>query len=959
LSSSPKAGVDFFAHGGLPVPRVTIQDAERMAASSFGLTVRAQPLGSQQDSNFLLTEPAGGVAGVLKIANPAFSAAEIDAQDGAAERVAAAGLRAGTVVHGPVTVPVADGPVGGSSALARVLRYLPGGTLAGAGRYLSPRVVAALGTLAGQVSLALGPFTHPGLDRVLQWDLRHALRVVDALAGHVRDEELRARVSASAAAAWRRVEPLAGELPWQAVHGDVTDDNVVCRLERGLRTPDGIIDFGDLTTSWAVGELAVAITSVLRHAGAEPCSVLPAVRAFGALRPLSAAEAAVLWPLVILRAAVLVVSGEQQAAIDGVNDYVTGALEHERNLFDRATSVPAEVMTGLILAELGLGGGPLRGPSGVVADLGRTAVLDLSVQSDAVDEGAWLEPGLEDRLARALLAEGYDAVATRFGEARLTASRVLAEVSPATVATGIDLWTAAPVELPAELTVRRHGNRVHVSLPARGAPGVPPLVRPEYAAGWLTLVADPGPLLGLPETGLPETGLPETGLPETGLPETGRPAAARAPEEDLLRRRAASFAAVQEHYYAHPPRIERGWRQHLAATDGRVYLDMVNNVAVLGHSHPRVEAAVARQLRRLNTNSRFNYASVVEFAERLAGLLPDPLEVVFLVNSGSEAVDLALRLALVATGRPDVVTVREAYHGWTYAADAVSTSTADNPNALSTRPPWVHVVDAPNSYRGRYRGTGADTGAVRYSGDAVRAIGELAAAGHPAAAFLAEPYYGNAGGMPLPDGYLAAVYAEVRRHGGLAVADEIQVGYGRLGHWFWGFEQQGVVPDIVTVAKAMGNGYPLGAVITTREIAARYRDAGYFFSSTGGSPVSSVVGLTVLDVLRDEGLQANAARVGGHLKARLEALAVRHSLIGAVHGSGLYLGVEFVRDRATLEPATEETAAICDRMLELGVIIQPTSDRMCVLKIKPPLCLDVAGADFFADALDRVLTEGW
>ena len=167
---------------------------------------------------------------------------------------------------------------------------------------------------------------------------------------------------------------------------------------------------------------------------------------------------------------------------------------------------------------------------------------------------------------------------------------------------------------------------------------------------------------------------------------------------------------------------------------------------------------MARQLRRLNTNSRFNYASVVEFAERLAGLLPEPLEVVFGVNSGSEAVDLALRLALVATGHRDVVAVREAYHGWTYASDAVSTSTADNPNALSTRPPWVHVVDAPNSYRGRYRGSEA----VRYADDAVRAIGGLAAAGRPPAAFLAEPYYGNAGGMPLPDGYLAAVYAEVR-----------------------------------------------------------------------------------------------------------------------------------------------------------------------------------------------------
>jgi len=931
LSSSPKAGVDFFRHGALPVPQVTTQQAERIAAS-FGLTVRAQPLGSQQDSNFLLAD-GDRVLGVLKIANPAFGAGEIEAQDRAAGRVAeSGGLRAGTVLHGPVEVPV-----DGGAALARVLRYLPGGTLAGAGRYLSPRVVAGLGAVAGQVSLALRSFEHPGLDRVLQWDLRHAMRLVDTLAGHVRDTGLRARVTSAAEAAWSRVEPLAGRLPWQAVHGDVTDDNVVCSVRRGLRTPDGIIDFGDLTSSWAVGELAVAITSVLRHAGAEPCSVLPAVRAFHALRPLSAEEAAVLWPLVLMRAAVLVVSGEQQAAVDGVNDYVTGALEHERRLFERAMSVPVEVMTGLILAGLGLGGEPLQVSSETVLDLGRIAVLDLSVLSDAVDEGAWLEPGFEDRLAAGWLAEGYDAVATRFGEARLTATRVLSEVSPATVATGIDLWTAAPVEFPDGLTVRGDGKRVHVSLPVPGAPEVPPLVRPEYATGWLSLVADPTVLLGLP--------------------------AASPTDGDLLERRQASFAAVQEHYYADPPRIERGWRHYLAATDGRVYLDMVNNVTVLGHAHPRVEAAVARQLRRLNTNSRFNYASVVEFAERLAGLLPEPLEVVFLVNSGSEAVDLALRLALVATGHRDVVAVREAYHGWTYASDAVSTSTADNPNALSTRPPWVHIVDAPNSYRGRYRGTGADTGAdtgsVRYAGDAVRAIAELAAAGRPPAAFLAEPYYGNAGGMPLPDGYLAAVYAEVRRHGGLAIADEIQVGYGRLGRWFWGFEQQGVVPDVVTVAKAMGNGYPLGAVVTSRDIAERYRDAGYFFSSTGGSPVSSVAGLTVLDVIRDEGLQANAARVGSHLKARLEELAVRHALIGAVHGSGLYLGVEFVRDRETLEPATEETAAICDRMLELGVIIQPTSDRMCVLKIKPPLCLDVAGADFFADALDRVLTEGY
>jgi 4-aminobutyrate aminotransferase-like enzyme/Ser/Thr protein kinase RdoA (MazF antagonist) len=957
--------VDFFRHGALPVPVVTIEEAERMA-KSFGLTVRAAPLGSQQDSNFLLLREDDPV-GVLKIANPAFSWTEISAQDAAADHLAAScasdGLRVATVEHGPATAPTAAGP-----AIVRVLRHLPGGTLTGQD-YLSPRVVAGIGAVVGQVSRALCSFTHPGLDRVLQWDPAHADRVVERLAGHVADATLQAQVRGAAEEAWRRVQAVAGHLARQAVHGDLSGDNLVCTTRRGLRTPDGVIDFGDLTFSWAVGELAIAITSVLRHAGAEPCSALPAVRAFHAIRPLSVQEAAALWPLVVLRAAVLVVSGEQQAAIDDGNDYVTGALEHERHTFAQATSVPAEVMTGLILDHLGLAGPPLEVPAsraGTVLDVGAARVLDLSVDSDAVDAGAWLEPGRADRLALAVLDGGAAAVVTRFGEARLTSSRVLSDVSPATVATGIDLWLAEPAELgPASLEPGEVGaglvlsvscqgqalpvsglglvparRRVRLSLRAADGPELPPLVRPEYAAGWLALAADPAPLLGLPASSVPASA-----------------------DRDLLARREAAFAAVQEHYYRDPPRIERGWRHHLAATDGRVYLDMVNNVSVLGHAHPRVEAAVARQLRRLNTNSRFHYGAVVEFAERLAGLLPDPLEVVFGVNSGSEAVDLALRLALVATGHRDVVAVREAYHGWTYASDAVSTSTADNPNALITRPDWVHAVDAPNTYRGRYRGAPSSSGSSsevgRYAADAVRVIGDLAAAGRPAAAFLAEPFYGNAGGMALPDGYLAAVYAEVRRHGGLAVADEIQVGYGRMGHWFWGFEQQGVVPDVVTVAKAMGNGYPLGAVVTSRAIAARYRDAGYFFSSTGGSPVSSVVGLTVLDVIRDEGLQANAARVGGYLKARLEDLAGRHELIGAVHGSGLYLGVEFVRDRVTLEPATEETMAICDRMLELGVVIQPTSDRMCVLKIKPPLCLDTAAADFFADALDRVLREGW
>ncbi|WP_232498886.1 aminotransferase class III-fold pyridoxal phosphate-dependent enzyme [Agromyces humatus] len=581
----------------------------------------------------------------------------------------------------------------------------------------------------------------------------------------------------------------------------------------------------------------------------------------------------------------------------------------------------------------------------------------MSVFAEAVDGGAWLDGDvLEERLALESLDAGARAAWIERGTPRLTASRALAQSSPATVPVGIDVWYSQAQRRPASERLIVEGatrdadgdwvmparTRVRVRL---GHAEAPHLVRPEYAAGWLAVTEDPAELLGLGAS--PGAG-PEKRPAPPGAP---RPADAA----DLIARRDATFAEVQEHYYDAPPQIERGWREHLVDTSGRVYLDMVNNVTPLGHGHLGVADAVARQLRRLNTNSRFNYGSVVEFSERLAELLPDPLDTVFLVNSGSEAVDLALRVALAATGRRDVVSVAEAYHGWTIGSDAVSTSIADNPSALESRPDWVHVVDAPNAFRGRHRGADA----ARYAPEAAHRIHELAAAGSPPAAFIAETFFGNAGGIPLPAGYLAEVYAAVRETGGLAIADEVQAGYGRLGEWFWGFEQQGVVPDIVAVAKAMGNGYPLGAVITTREIAARFRTQGYFFSSTGGSPASSIAGLAVLDAYRDQGVQRHAAAVGAYLKSRLHELAARHALIGAVHGLGLYLGVEFVRDRDTLEPATDETRAICDRLLELGVIMQPTGDHQNVLKTKPPLVIERDSADFFVAMLDRVLTEGW
>ncbi|MCD2441397.1 aminotransferase class III-fold pyridoxal phosphate-dependent enzyme [Agromyces sp. SYSU K20354] len=1001
------SGFDFFAAGELPAPSLPAAEVAAIAAAEWGLDVALEPLGSQQDQNFLARagDDPDRVLGVVKITNPAFTAAELAAQDAAAARIAAAWpeLRVATTTLDASGAPRRATVETSEGALAvRLIEYLPGGTLTGS-RYLSPAAIARMGGLAARTSLALARFTHAGLDRVLQWDPRHADRVVELLARHHPDPARRARVTDAATSAWATIASLAPDLPMQAVHLDLTDDNVVCRADRGIRTPDGVIDFGDVTESWAVAELAITISSVLHHAGAEPASVLPAVRAFHELRPLSAAEVAAIWPLVVLRGAVLVVSGEHQVQLDGgANAYAAAGVEREWRMFEQAVSVPSAVMMGIFADALGVAlagrGAPMRSgdasrdpatesevvragfrdgrsapssthsidgrsaPSSTHSTDGRSAPssthsdavrLDVSVFADAVDAGAWLDgEALEERLTLGELDAGAPAAWLERATPRLTASRTLAHVSPATVPTGIDVWYAQAQRLAAseQLVVEgapRDADGAWVA-PARtrirvrlGHAEAPHLVRPEYAAGWLAATEDPTELLGL------RAGL-ETRPASPGAP---RPTDAA----DLIARRDATFAEVQEHYYDAPPRIERGWREHLVDTSGRAYLDMVNNVTPLGHGHPGLAEAVAGQLRRLNTNSRFNYGSVVEFSERLADLLPDPLDTVFLVNSGSEAVDLALRVAFAATGRRDIVSVAEAYHGWTLGSDAVSTSIADNPSALETRPDWVHVVEAPNSFRGRHRGAEAR----RYGPEAVDRIRELAAAGSPPAAFIAETFYGNAGGIPLPDGYLDGIYRAVRETGGLAIADEVQAGYGRLGEWFWGFEQQGVVPDIVAVAKAMGNGYPLGAVITTREIATRFRTQGYFFSSTGGSPASSVAGLTVLDAYREQGLQRHAAEVGSALKSRLQALAARHSIIGAVHGLGLYLGVEFVRDRDTLEPATEETRAICDRLLELGVIMQPTGDHQNVLKTKPPLVIERASADFFVAMLDRVLTEGW
>ncbi len=435
----------------------------------------------------------------------------------------------------------------------------------------------------------------------------------------------------------------------------------------------------------------------------------------------------------------------------------------------------------------------------------------------------------------------------------------------------------------------------------------------------------------------------------TGLdPHAGRGASVA----ELAERRRRHIGPSLSIAYREPLKIVRGRGQFLLDDRGRAFLDLVNNVCHVGHCHPRIVKAAARQMAELNTNTRYLHGHLVEYAERLSATLPDPLEVCFFVNSGTEANELALRLAAAHTGRHHVLVVDGAYHGHTSRLIAASPYKFMGPGGAGTPEPWVHVVPMPDGYRGVHRGHDRATG-VAYGDEVGRVIERT---GAPVAAFITESFQSCGGQIVPPPGYFEAAFRHVRAAGGLCIADEVQTGFGRVGSYFWAFESQQVIPDIVVMGKPIGNGHPMGAVVTTRAIAESFANGMEFFSTFGGNPVSCAVGLAVLDVISDEGLQAHALDVGSRLLAGLQGLASRHEMIGDVRGSGLFIGVELVRSRDTLEPATHEADDLINRLQRRGMLVSTDGPHHNVLKIKPPLVVTADDVNMVVRVLDDELT---
>lgn len=848
--------------------------------------------------------------------------------------------------------------------LLRVMTWQPGTVLARL-RWPSNRLWTEVGMVAGQLHQAMnGLDPHPE-HRTHYWDLRFARRAVAAAAKQLNDDT-RSALLDRILGRYDQVVTQMEELPQATVHHDLNDFNLLVeRDEFRMYQVSGIVDFSDALHTSRVAEVAIACAYAMLNSPAPLDRAASVIGGYNSVVPLGDAELSALFGLILGRASTNAATWASRAGTASdpgaariarawdllqILDKTSGDLAEatfrqacRKDPWPTGSALAATLSQTTATAERAAG----SADSGYTGQANRRAPTAQRRRTGA-QEPAMLELGcsLREPTGSAVLTPLPGVVERADPEAGLVVVRHIAadELTFWTQWTGIAPAIAAGTVLSAgqEIGVVRPAlnaepSSAHLQLitsPDFVSSPAPRFVRPSARAVWEAVSPPPGALIG------------------------AAPRLVRAkPGVAALRQRAGHAAASQRTYFRAPMNVVSSSDVWLYDENGYAYLDVINNVSHVGHCHPAVTEAIVRQVRELNTNSRLLYEGFGEYAERLSALLPAPLDTVFFTCTGSEANDLALRIVRQVTSREDVAVVDGAYHGNTTAVLAISPDRFWGPGG-SGRPANTHVVPQPNLYRGRYR-YGDELAGAKYARDAAAVIDEIAGLGRPPAAIFTESLIGTGGEVPLPSGYLHALFESVRRAGGLCVSDEIQVGLGRLGSGLWGFTRHGVVPDLVTLGKPLGNGMPLAAVVTTRKIAEAFDNGARYFNTFAGNPVSCAAGLAVLDVIEQEGLREQAQQVGARLLGQLRQLADRHALIGDVRGEGLYLGVELVRERDTIEPAGPEALYVCERMKEEGVLIYSNGPHGNVLKIKPPMTFRAEHADLLVDVLDQVLSEEW
>jgi 4-aminobutyrate aminotransferase-like enzyme/Ser/Thr protein kinase RdoA (MazF antagonist) len=988
-------------------------------ADTWGIRARLTPLYGEFDLSFRATSPDGS-AYVLKVMRPGCDPDLADLLPAAHAHVLAEDptlpVPAVVPVPGGGLRVVRTDPEG-RERVVWLLAALEGVAWARF-RPHSLSLVAELGDLAARLDRALSDFDHPALRRVFRWDLRRADWIeqhVDGIATPGRRAILR-----DVMARHRDLVPALQALPAVPIHHDLNDYNILAGCDAdGRARVTGLLDFGDLIAAPRVCEPAIAGAYVVLDHPTPERALAALVRAYHAASPLEPAEVDFIWPLLLTRLAVSVINSSLARRDRPEDPYAVISEEPAWRFLERSRDITDALVTARLRVACGFpptdASGRVR--AWLDAERGRFApvmgkgldalpVVSLSVADSTIPRDPFDFSAEEAAVLGA--ARGPDAEwLGRYAEPRLTYSAPAFRLGPypasprRTVHIAVDVFMPAGTLVHAPLagtvevvefrdrlhdyggmvilahrtpegdrfwTLYGHLSRAAVealapgqavargeAFAALGAPhenggwaphlhfqvalltdGLgtdwPGVADPDDLALWRAICPNPAALLNLPDDRVEHRPLDATAI---------------------LRVRRERFASNLKLSYAEPCLFLRGWRHYLFDEWGRPWLDAYNNVPHVGHAHPRIQAVAAEQLGRLDSNTRYLHPAQVAFARALLERLPAGFTHVFLVNSGSEANELALRLARAHTGATDMIVLDQGYHGWTTGAMDLSAYKFNAPGGGGA-PAWVQVVPVPDPYRGPHRGPDA---ADRYASTIDGALAAIAARGARPAGFIAETFPSVAGQIIPPPGYLGAVYARVRAAGGVCIADEVQTGLGRLGRHYWAFEQQDAVPDVVVLGKPLGNGHPIGAVITTAAIARSFDNGIEFFSTFGGSTLSCRIGMEVLRIVEEEGLAERAQTVGDHLLAGLRALQDRHPAIGDVRGLGLFVGVELVSDRDSRAPAGAAARYVTERLREERILVGTEGPSANVLKIRPPLTFGTEDADMLLDALDRILGE--
>ena len=999
-------------------PNLSCDQACKIAHDWYGLMVTAEVLPSERDQNFKLCAEDGR-AFVLKIANGEEDRSFLEAQNQVMARLQERQITyCPKLIQTRSGSDFSDVDVNELTYAGRLFTWLPGEVLARC-KWQGPELLRHVGACVGEVDGALKSFDHAAFYRVdFPWDMRNTPTVIDRYLDQVEDSQMRHQIDAVRANLAEYVVPRLPCLEQSVIHNDANDYNVIVqRPALDQQQVAGLIDFGDMAHTYTVAGLAIAIAYAMLDKTDPLLDATRVVEGYHGVLPLGDDELAVVFPMACGRLAVSACMAAVQQEQRPDDSYLSLSQQPIHRTLQRLLDIHPRFAEATFRHACEVTPNPtavtvehwLDANRGIVApilpiDLKSVSppILDLSPYNPALPVNSTAKDTGVDLATDSMAETGTEVAVGRYDEVRLIyTDEAFAASCPTeerrTVHLGMDLFVAAqtPVHAPLAGVVHALANRTlsqdygpvivlrhevddlvfytlygHLSCESlqdlelgqsiesgqafatvgtREVNGdwpthihlqvitdlldlddaFPGVCRASQRAIWTSFCPDPNLLVGIPASAFP-------------VPRANRNATLAA-RRKLVGRNVSTG-------YNRPLQIVRGKGQYLYDDTGRTFLDAYNNVPHVGHCHPKVVETADRQMRLLNTNTRYLHGNLTDYAKRLTSTLPEALSVCYFVNSASEANELALRLTRVHTGRRGMIVLEHAYHGHTTSLIDISPYKHDARGGTGA-PDWVYTVPIPDTYRGCFQRDVPEAG-PKYAEFLAETI---ARAGSEIGGFIAESCPSVGGQIILPDGYLATAYAHVRTAGGLCIADEVQTGYGRTGSHFYAFEAQGVTPDIVVLGKPIGNGHPIAAVITTPEIAGSFDNGVEFFSTFGGNTVSCAVGLTVLKIVQEEGLQAHALEVGNHLLDGLRALHSRYQVIGDVRGAGLFLGVELVRNRDTLETATAEADFVINRMAEHGILLGTDGPMHNVLKIRPPMPFSITNADHLLATLETVL----